>query len=156
MCVGKSKIFFEMGLPTVWTADFFFTRDCPSVHTAFSFTDNFDSGCLIWWGLEGGVEWNGGLGWMEENKKSASPKKNFAWRKKWRIVCVKGVMSLPVGGHSEWVCFKCKSLRVVLLSFFCFFYFSLQAIWRNFVIFKQSLLPRPKLAHWHAFCSLYK
>ena len=27
---------------------------------------------------------------MEENKKSASPKKNCALRKKWRIVCIKG------------------------------------------------------------------
>ena len=30
--------------------------------TALSFTAIFDSGCLIWW--------DGGFGWMEENKKS--------------------------------------------------------------------------------------
>ena len=30
------------------------------------------------------------LSGMEENKKSASPKKNCASRKKWRIVCIKG------------------------------------------------------------------
>ena len=29
-------------------------------------------------------------------KKSASPKKNFAYSKKWRIVCIKGGMPLPV------------------------------------------------------------
>ena len=33
---------------------------------------------------------------MEENKKSASPKINFGYSKKWRIVCIKGGMSLPV------------------------------------------------------------
>ena len=34
----------------------------------------FDSGCLIWWGVEGWgwvwLEWDGGLSGMEENKKS--------------------------------------------------------------------------------------
>ena len=39
---------------------------------------------------------DGGLSGMEENKKSASPKKNCACREKWRIVCIKGGMSLPV------------------------------------------------------------
>ena len=33
-----------------------------SIIAALSFTAIFDSGCLIWW--------NGGFGWMEENKKS--------------------------------------------------------------------------------------
>ena len=31
-----------------------------------------------------------GLGGMEKNKKSASPKKNCACSKQWRIVCIKG------------------------------------------------------------------
>ncbi|MGM9838577.1 MAG: hypothetical protein ACI307_00715 [Sodaliphilus sp.] len=33
---------------------------------------------------------------MEMNKKSAPPKKNCAGRKKWRIVCIKGGIFLPV------------------------------------------------------------
>ena len=43
---------------------------------------------LGWWGC-------GHCG-MEMNKKSASPKKNCAYRKKWRIVCVKGGIFLPM------------------------------------------------------------
>ena len=41
----------------------------------------------------------GGLSGMEENKKSASPKKNCAYGSLDCIVCIKGGMSLPVGGH---------------------------------------------------------
>ena len=47
----------------------------------------------------------GGLSGMEENKKSASPKKNCAYGSLDCIVCIMGGMSLPVGGHCVWVCY---------------------------------------------------
>ena len=43
--------------------------------------------------------WGCELGGMEENKKSAPPKKNFGYRKKWRIVCFKG----DISPTCEWV-----------------------------------------------------
>ena len=42
---------------------------------------------------------------MEENKKSASPKKNYGYGSLDCIVCIMGGMSLPVGGHCVWVCY---------------------------------------------------
>ena len=51
-------------------------------------------------------------------KKSASPKKNCACRKKWRIVCIKGGMSLPVvachNRPSEAQCSGCCFLQAAL------------------------------------------
>ena len=41
----------------------------------------------------------GGLGGMEEKKKSASPKKNCGYGSLDSIVCIMGGVSLPVGGH---------------------------------------------------------
>ena len=46
----------------------------------------------------GGME-VGGLSGMEENKKSASPKKNYGYGLQDSIVCIMGGVSLPVGGH---------------------------------------------------------
>ena len=96
-------------------------------------------------------------------EKAASRKKSRLRRKKTAPNAKNGASCVSrVSCPYRWAGIVCgcvlniKSVRVVLLSFFCFFYFSLQAIWRNFVIFKQSLRPMPKLAHWHAFCSLYK
>ena len=43
-----------------------------------------------WWRVDGG------LSVMEENKKSASPKKNCAYGSLDSIVCIKGGISLPV------------------------------------------------------------
>ena len=61
-----------------------------AVSRALSFTAIFDSGCLIWWGLEG---WrNGGLGRMKENKKSgggdvrAKALSWDEWDKSWKRV----------------------------------------------------------------------
>ena len=54
----------------------------------FEIFQNADWGCVDWWD-----SWIRG---MEENKKSASPKKNCAYSKQWRIVCVKGGIFLPV------------------------------------------------------------
>ena len=46
-----------------------------------------------------GLGWDGGLCGMEENKKSASPKKNCGYGSLDCIVCIIGGVSLPVGGH---------------------------------------------------------
>ena len=40
-----------------------------------------------------------GFSGMEENKKSASPKKNCGYGLQDSIVCIMGGVSLPVGGH---------------------------------------------------------
>ena len=47
-----------------------------------------------WW-----IEWDGGLGGMEENKKSASTKKNCAYGSPDSIVCIKG-WHVPTCGFS--------------------------------------------------------
>ena len=39
------------------------------------------------------------VGGMEENKKSASPKKNYGYGLQDSIVCIMGGVSLSVGGH---------------------------------------------------------
>ena len=47
----------------------------------------------------GGLSGMSGFSGMEENKKSASPKKNYGYGLQDSIVCIMGGVSLPVGGH---------------------------------------------------------
>ena len=66
-----------------------------------------------WW-----LEWDGGLSGMEENKKSASRKKNCAYGSLDNIVCINGGMSLPVVAFhnrpSEAHCSGCGCLQAAL------------------------------------------
>ena len=94
-----------------------------STHTPLSFFGYFDSRCLKWRGLKGWV-----LGGMEENKKSASPKKNYAYSLRDSIVfvdkwvnCLFGCFPHPLFSGGGWVpiCGFCSDLdqnRAVLWS----------------------------------------
>ena len=73
--------------------------------TPLSFSGYFDSRCLRWRGLKGWV-----LEGMEENKKSASPKKNCAYSLRDSIVfvdkwvnCLFGCFPHPLYGGGGWV-----------------------------------------------------